>query len=373
MRRRVTKAIRDLKDHLERSGLTLSPSAEKVFQETEALADSVDAPVQPWTFVAVLLAEMKSLRSLMAKEGLDPTAARSVAMRVVRQLAVSEGNYDDQEAYSSRGDRVFDCRTRVVDLAVMAAQRRSGTEVSDNDILGALLCEYDEDSQYIGEVADERLRTSVRTLGHVVGEYDPSLSIRFPTLRRALGLEELGGPHAAQIEHVPPESRPAVSAFLADHPTYWRNCFLIMPFATTPVHRRIVTTVRGALEKLGFNVLRADDKVYSEDLLRNVEAYIFGCRFAVAVFERVLSNEYNPNVSLEVGYFLAFGKPICLLKERTLSRLPSDLVGRLYVEFDAQDLANTVPIALNRWLRDREIMSGPSNIRLHPTPRSGVS
>jgi hypothetical protein len=96
-------------------------------------------------------------------------------------------------------------------------------------------------------------------------------------------------------------------------------------------------------------------RAYSEDLLTNIQAHIYGCRLAVAVFERILSNDFNPNVSLEVGYFLGLQKPICLLKKRTLPRLPSDLVGRLYLEFDSQDLEGTLCAAIDRWLRERGI------------------
>jgi hypothetical protein len=36
--------------------------------------------------------------------------------------------------------------------------------------------------------------------------------------------------------------------------------------------------------------------------------------------------------------------------------LPSDLVGRLYVEFDAHNAAGTIPLTLKRWLEGRGLM-----------------
>jgi hypothetical protein len=131
------------------------------------------------------------------------------------------------------------------------------------------------------------------------------------------------------------------------------------------------------MQSYGFNLLRADDHVYSEDLLTNVQAYIYGCRFAVAVFERIESDNFNPNVSLEVGYFLGLRKPVCLLKERTLPRLPSDLVGRLYVEFDGQDPEASVTAAVERWLRERALIrQAPGEVapdrRRRPRHRSRV-
>lgn len=59
------------------------------------------------------------------------------------------------------------------------------------------------------------------------------------------------------------------------------------------------------------------------------------CDLGVAVFEQLVEPDFNPNVSLEVGYMLAQKKKLLLLKERSLPRLSSDLVGHLYKEFDA--------------------------------------
>ena len=129
-----------------------------------------------------------------------------------------------------------------------------------------------------------------------------------------------------------------------------------MPFVPTKAHALIAETVRGALVARGFDVLRADDRAYSEDLFRNIEAYIHGCRFAVAVFDRILKDRHNVNVAIETGYCLALRKPLCLLKEKTVKKLPTDLVGRLYVEFDAQSIQETVPTALERWLTERALL-----------------
>ncbi len=50
---------------------------------------------------------------------------------------------------------------------------------------------------------------------------------------------------------------------------------------------------------------------------------------------------------------LAMGKPVCLLKDRTLSTLHTDLIGKLYRPFDPQDIARTVAEVLPKWLRDK--------------------
>ena len=65
---------------------------------------------------------------------------------------------------------------------------------------------------------------------------------------------------------------------------------------------------------------------------------------------------FNPNVSLEVGILLGLRKPVCLLKDKTLSVLHTDLIGKLYRTFDPHNPAHSIPDALRAWLKDREIV-----------------
>jgi nucleoside 2-deoxyribosyltransferase len=105
-----------------------------------------------------------------------------------------------------------------------------------------------------------------------------------------------------------------------------------------------------------FVALRADDKQYHDDTLWNILTYMYGCRFGIAVFERIEVDAFNPNVSLEVGYMMGLGKPVCYLEERTLPALHTDLVGRLYQTFDLQSCEETIPRALWKWMTDKGLM-----------------
>jgi hypothetical protein len=59
------------------------------------------------------------------------------------------------------------------------------------------------------------------------------------------------------------------------------------------------------------------------------------------------------NLFLEVGYMLGLGKEVLVLKDKTLRALPTDLIGRLYREFDTRSVGNTVPAEVERWLTDK--------------------
>ena len=80
-----------------------------------------------------------------------------------------------------------------------------------------------------------------------------------------------------------------------------------------------------------------------------------GCDFGVALFERINSNDFNPNVSLEIGYMMAMNKPILFLKDRTLNSLHTDLIGKLYHEFDFQNPEEILAKVIDKWLKDKEI------------------
>lgn len=132
--------------------------------------------------------------------------------------------------------------------------------------------------------------------------------------------------------------------------------FLIMQFNNTRLHNEILNEIKDFLNLHNIVALRADDREYADDLLSNVLTYIYACDFGISVFERITEDDFNPNVSFEVGYMLGLKKDICILKDKTLKNLPSDLAGRLYKEFDIQDIKRTITAVLEKWMTDRDII-----------------
>jgi len=160
----------------------------------------------------------------------------------------------------------------------------------------------------------------------------------------------------AKAKSAPPEIADSLKRFIQDHPDQDKSSFIMMQFGTTRLHNEIVDGIRAVLGLYGITALRADDKQYHDDLFPNVLTYMHGCGFGIAVFERLETNDFNPNVSLELRYMLAFGKPVCLLKDRTLQTLNTDLVGKLYKSFDPQDPAKTMSSELEQWLKDKGLV-----------------
>lgn len=154
----------------------------------------------------------------------------------------------------------------------------------------------------------------------------------------------------------PPGIQDSLRAFKADHPDTRKIAFVMMRFGNTSAHVNIMAGIQKALGPHGIIAVRADGKEYHDELLSNVQTYVYGCGFGIAVFERIETEEFNPNVALEVGYMFALKKPVCLLKDRTLKTLQADLMGKLYKVFDPLDPETTIPTELTRWLKDKELI-----------------
>ncbi|MFA4987948.1 MAG: TIR domain-containing protein, partial [Candidatus Brocadiia bacterium] len=124
---------------------------------------------------------------------------------------------------------------------------------------------------------------------------------------------------------------------------YERNVFVMMPFLQNKDDRfaRLELIVRTELEKKGFRAWLSTDIELDSDLLDNITCYIAACKYGVAIFARkddeqtgIIQREFNPNVSLELGYMLSRGKRVLILKDAALPNLHSDLMGKLYAPFD---------------------------------------
>src|SRR3990167_2854145 len=122
-----------------------------------------------------------------------------------------------------------------------------------------------------------------------------------------------------------------------------------MQFQDTIPHNLILKCIKETLKKHSIIGLRADDKVYMDDLFPNIKTYMHACEFGIAVLERITEDNFNPNVSLEIGYMFGMTKNVLLLKDDKLASLHTDLAGTLYKSFDTDNIENTLPKQIERW------------------------
>ena len=178
------------------------------------------------------------------------------------------------------------------------------------------------------------------------------------TLRKRLVFQEnsLQRQRRLAASRVPVEIQDSLSRFREDHGEPKAVAFVMMKFEDTPDHRRIVKAIKEAMEPHGIRAIRADEVEYHSDLYWNIMTYAYGSGFGVAVFDRITSNDFNPNVAYEVGYLAALGKPVCLLKDKTLTTLQADLIGKLYRPFDTRDPSASIAQSLMGWLKDKRLV-----------------
>jgi hypothetical protein len=174
--------------------------------------------------------------------------------------------------------------------------------------------------------------------------YDPATSIDGGHLFGSYNANLIGN-KVDTTSSLPPEITDSLGKFREDHPDAGNVGFIMMRFGQTQAHDDIVQGIHVAFDAAGLTAVRADDKQYHDDLLANILTYVYGCGFGIAVFERLEEDNFNPNVSLEVGYMMGLRKPVCLLKDKTLKTLHADLVGRLYRSFDPQDPIRSLPVS----------------------------
>jgi nucleoside 2-deoxyribosyltransferase len=156
----------------------------------------------------------------------------------------------------------------------------------------------------------------------------------------------------------PPDLQESIRKFYQVYPAKTRTAFVIMRLGKEKTQEKIYSFLKDNLKKFEITAVRADEKHFAPSLIQNVHTFLHCCTFGVAVFERMESDTFNPNVAYEVGFLYALRKPVFLLKDQSLKTLHSDLLGNLYVEFDTHDLKRSLRAAVRRWIAAQAFGNG---------------
>ncbi|HEX8179682.1 MAG TPA: hypothetical protein VF525_09100 [Pyrinomonadaceae bacterium] len=101
----------------------------------------------------------------------------------------------------------------------------------------------------------------------------------------------------------------------------------------------------------------ASDRAIDDDLWTNVAAHMWASHYGIAFFEDRRKRGMNYNLAIEVGGMLTSGRRCALLKDKSIDRMPTDLVGRIYKSVDLDD-EDSIRSALHAWIRE-DIALGP--------------
>jgi protein-tyrosine-phosphatase len=134
------------------------------------------------------------------------------------------------------------------------------------------------------------------------------------------------------------------------------NLFFMTPFRDEPFYTEISDAVAEAVRAFGLEFLRADNPdLGGTDLWATVQRCMEASNFGVALFDAIVERDFNPNVSLELGYMMGIERHCLLLKDRHMERLPADLFGKLYKEFDSDNIRVTVLSEIADWLKQKHL------------------
>jgi hypothetical protein len=183
----------------------------------------------------------------------------------------------------------------------------------------------------------------------------------------AAGGSRLGGaPHPVVLPELgaPPSLIPVLHDFLQEHP-FDRNVFGMTRFPDEeqadpidPVKPALdIARQVCALHGLEFHL--ASDRAMHDDLWTNITAHMWASRYGIGFFEDLASPKrgVNYNLTIEVGAMLMTGRRCALLKDESIDRMPTDLVGKIYKAIEL-DKPASVATALHGWIRD-DLAMGP--------------
>jgi hypothetical protein len=159
----------------------------------------------------------------------------------------------------------------------------------------------------------------------------------------------------SQHHTIPPELAPApivrpVGTFL-DSFAFDRNVFGISRYprdrADDPMSRTF-ETARSVLGEFGLTLHLAADRAVTDELWSNIAALMWACRYGVVIIEDCVGEGVNRNALIELGAMLMTGRRCVLLKDTTVARVPTDLIGHIRRDVDLRD-QSSVDGALRDW------------------------
>ena len=153
----------------------------------------------------------------------------------------------------------------------------------------------------------------------------------------------------------PPGLLQSLRKFLDLHP-FETNVFAMTRFAssesteTDPIGPAINAS-REACAMHGLELHLASDRAILDDLWANVTAHMWASRYGLAFFEDLVKKGLNYNLTIEVGGMLTTGRRCALLRDTSVTAMPTDLVGQIY---KSVDIGNPVAVGalVHIWIRD---------------------
>ncbi len=123
--------------------------------------------------------------------------------------------------------------------------------------------------------------------------------------------------------------------FLIDHP-FEKNIFIMTKYRNSNIsHREIMNRV---IREAGFYPVIAKNDIIIDDLYNSIACLICS-KYGIALFDKPEDQQIiNPNVCYELGMMHLQGKKCLILKSNSLEKLQTDILQKLYKEYNESNL-----------------------------------
>ncbi len=124
--------------------------------------------------------------------------------------------------------------------------------------------------------------------------------------------------------------------FTRDHP-FDRSVFIMIRYR--PINNELISELKALLSGQGLEGIVASDHKITDDMYNPV-ACLLCCSKAITVFDAgEIGQIFNPNVAYELGMFHLLGREIVILKHSSMRTLNTDILMKLYSEYDNETSA----------------------------------
>ena len=134
--------------------------------------------------------------------------------------------------------------------------------------------------------------------------------------------------------------------------SYETNVFIMMRYRDDEKYQLIESAIKSALSKYGLTSRLAKDRAFFDNLWDNIVFYMKNSKYGLSVFEEIDDREFNPNISMELGYLYALDRRCLLLKDKRMPRLPTDICGKIYKDFDTYDIEKSIQNKITEWCKN---------------------
>ena len=171
----------------------------------------------------------------------------------------------------------------------------------------------------------------------------------------------------ADVEHliVPPEFAPprwtaGINRLLKRFP-FETNVFCMTRFPEEDADEidpvlPVIEAIRSELKIHGLTLHLASDRQIEDDLLGNIGAYMWACKYGIGLLEARTGELLNYNTVIELGSMIVTGRRCAVLRDVSTPNPPTDLSGQIYKSVNFEDIGE-VRRAVSGWVID-DLMIG---------------